>query len=365
MSSQSHILPVSTPNNLHFMGIDCLRALGCIAVTAYHIIWAFNKVAGSGFWVYDLLGKDGAGFQGFLVFFIISGYIIPNSLKGERVPMLKRFGVSRFLRLYPSFLLVLILGSLAQYGTLNDSRFLYGLTLFPSVFDVEVVFGHFWALEVIVLSYALVSMLFLLFGKLYMRVLFPVYVFFLSLSFSGGGLPSYGKTWHNFPLFLSLFFFGACLREVMKFKSSRLYFSYRSIGIGLISGLIILLPVYNIVIGLSLGEDERVRQFCHYGVWIIVFLFGAILAPLKSIFLARLGRSSYSTYLWHIFIIDRVMASINSGIADFLVGWPLPYYVVGMLIISLACGELAYQWIEQPIGRFGKKIATSSTSCGR
>jgi len=364
MSSQPHTFPVSTPGNPHFMGIDCLRALGCIAVTAYHIIWVFNQVAGSGFWVYNLLG-EGYGFQGFLIFFIISGYIIPNSLRGERFSRLKYFGLSRFFRLYPSFLLVLILSSLAQYGTLNDSRFLYGLTLFPNIFDEELVFGHFWALEVIVLSYVLVSMLFLLFGKLRMRVLFPVYVFFLYLSFSGGGLPSSSKNWQNSPLFLSLFFFGACLREVMKFKSARLCFSYRSIGIGLISGLILLLPVYNIVIGLSLGEDERVRQFCHYGMWVLAFLFGAILTPFNSAILARLGRSSYSTYLWHILIIDRVMASINSGIAGFLVGWSLPCYVVVMLIISLAFGEFVYQWVEQPIGRLGKKIATNSTSCGR
>jgi len=364
MSSQPYTLPSSTPSNPHFTGIDCLRALGCIAVTAYHIIWVFNKVAGSGFWVYNLLG-EGYGFQGFLVFFIISGYIIPNSLKGERVPMLRRFGTSRFFRLYPSFFLVLILGSLIKYGTLIDGRFLYGLTLFPSVFSVEMVFGHFWALEVIVLSYALTSMLFLIFGKPRMRVILPIYITFLYLSFSGDGLPIYSKTWGNFPLFLSLFFFGACLREVMKFKSSRLRFSYRAIGIGLISGLIILLPIYNIITGLSLGEDERVRQFCHYGVWIIAFLFGAILTPLKSVFLAILGRSSYSTYLWHIFIIDRVTASINSGIADFFVGWPLPCYVVVMLIVSLAFGHFVYQWIEQPIGSLGKKIASSSTSRAR
>jgi|GEM_PF-228046 len=362
MSSESHALPVSPSNNPHFTGIDCLRALGCMAVTTYHLIVEFHKVAGSGFWIFNLLGEKGSGFQGFLVFFIISGYIMPNSFRGERIPTLKRFGISRFFRIYPSFLIVLILGSLAKYGTLNDSRFLYGLTLFPSALGVGVVFGQFWALEVTVFSYVLVSMLFLLFGKLRMRVLFPMYVFFLYLSFSGGKLPRTGKTWQEVPLFLSLFFFGACLREVMKFRPSRLRFSYRSIGIGFVSGLIILLPIYNIVIGISLGEEERVRQFCFYGLWIIVFLFGAILTPLKSVFLARLGRSSYSTYIWHMVLVDGVIISIKSGATGFLAGWPLPYYVVVMLIISLAFGHFAYRWVEQPIGRLGKAIAARSIS---
>jgi len=362
MSSPSYASPASPSNNPHFTGIDCLRALGCIAVTAYHIIWGFNKVAGSGFWVYDLLGKGGAGFQGFLVFFIISGYIIPNSLKGERVPMLKRFFGARFFRLYPSFLLVLILGSLGKYGTLRDSRFLYGLTLFPGAFGMEVVVGPFWALEVTAFSYVLVSVLFLLFGKLCMRVLFPMYIAFLCLSFIGGRLPSSGKTWERVPLFLSLFFFGACLREVMKFKFTYLRFSYRSLGVGFIAGLILLLPIYNIVIGLSLGEEERVRQYCYYGVWIFVFIFGAILTPLKCTPLARLGRSSYSTYLWHMLLIDGVMVCLNSGRAGFLAGWSLPCYVLVMLTISLAFGEFTSRWIEQPIGRLGKKIVVATTS---
>jgi len=155
-----------------FIEIDTLRAVGCLLVLVYHAIWQSNKIAGSGFWLYEILGPEGRGFGGFLLLFIISGYIIPGSLRGRRIDGLIRFGITRFFRLYPSFWIVLILGALAKYSTLFDKRFLLGITMVPNMVGVEVVLGHLWTLELTLIFYTLIAFLFLVFGELGLGVLF-------------------------------------------------------------------------------------------------------------------------------------------------------------------------------------------------
>jgi len=53
------------------------------------------------------LFREGWGGLGVLLFFAISGYVIPNSLRGTRVRGLKRFVIHRFFRLWPTFWLCL------------------------------------------------------------------------------------------------------------------------------------------------------------------------------------------------------------------------------------------------------------------
>ncbi|WP_082780699.1 acyltransferase family protein [Cephaloticoccus primus] len=351
------------PKKLRFAEIDSLRAFGCVAVVVYHIIWQFNKVAGGGFWLYNLLGEEGNGFEGFLVFFIISGYVIPGSLRGERFLAVRRFAISRFFRLYPSFWFVLILGSLGKYRTLWDGRFWWGLTMLPSLAKVDIVLGHFWALEVTVISYVVLALLFLIFGKLRLRIVFPAYLISLALSFSRLALPSARGLWGRLPVFLSLLFFGACVREIMrldfprsKVRGQRCNWS-RCIGVGGVAAGMVVISLYHIWLGKAFGDEGKVRQFLFLLLWVIVFLFWAVLAPVRLSLMRVVGRASYSTYLWHMVIIHTVVIGIKSGLFNILAGWPLPLYVAVFLPVCLVFGAFAYRWVEQPIGELGKRIA--------
>jgi len=352
-------IPVAKP---HFPEIDQLRAIGCIMVTVYHAIWKFKDVAGGGLWLYDLLGQRDDGFQGFLIFFIISGYVIPESLRGERIRAVKRFAISRFFRLYPSFLLVIILGSLIKYKTLYDKRFWWGLTMQPSLAGVERVFGHFWALEVTTIFYVTIALIYLLFGRVRLRAIFPIYLFSLLLALSRSAVLVTSGMLPKLPILLSLLFFGACLRKVVRPReASRVErhqrFSRSSlVQIGAISGLMAVVPLYKIYPGITLDDSGLFREFSFMFLWLIAFLAFIILPLRRPSFLETTGKASYSIYIWHMPILHVVILSIKSGILNSFSGLPLPVYVLTYSGLCLAFGGLAYRYIEQPIVRIGKRI---------
>src|SRR5690606_8415878 len=76
--------------------LDALRGLGALAVVAEHVLpWAMPSLRPYWFNI---------GIYGVLVFFLVSGYIIPASL--ERRDDVRAFWISRLFRLYPIYLLV-------------------------------------------------------------------------------------------------------------------------------------------------------------------------------------------------------------------------------------------------------------------
>ncbi|WP_233508075.1 acyltransferase family protein [Spongiactinospora gelatinilytica] len=77
--------------------LDCLRGVGALAVVAEHMLP----------YVAPALRPDAfnLGMYGVLVFFLVSGYIIPASL--ERKGDIRAFWISRIFRLYPLYLLTI------------------------------------------------------------------------------------------------------------------------------------------------------------------------------------------------------------------------------------------------------------------
>ncbi|WP_049574380.1 acyltransferase family protein, partial [Nonomuraea sp. SBT364] len=77
--------------------LDALRGIGALAVVGEHLTtWAMPWLRPTAFNV---------GMYGVLVFFLVSGYIIPQSL--ERRGDLRGFWIGRVFRLYPLYLAVI------------------------------------------------------------------------------------------------------------------------------------------------------------------------------------------------------------------------------------------------------------------
>lgn len=136
-------------------GIDLLRAVLVLGVMAFHytIRWAPPDFP------YDILGYDAAysrhwaiGSFGVHMFFVISGYVITLSvLRAGSAP---RFAVSRFLRIYPAFLIAAVCAFavplLLGPWQLRSSPFdlLMTLLLVPTEFGAHYTDGAFWTLSV-------------------------------------------------------------------------------------------------------------------------------------------------------------------------------------------------------------------------
>ena len=134
--------------------IDGLRAIAALSVVAFHYTTRFDQifhhVAPTGF-------EFALGYLGVNLFFAISGFVIYMTLDGIRAPL--DFVISRFSRLFPTYwsavaltwVIVSIVG-LPGYGvTWNEA--IFNLSMLQSFFSVRDVDGVYWSLQVELLFY--------------------------------------------------------------------------------------------------------------------------------------------------------------------------------------------------------------------
>lgn len=135
--------------------LDGLRAVAVLLVLYAHLTrYVFTDLrAVTGEWLH-------AGPAGVMLFFLVSGYIIPASL--ERHGDLRAFWISRALRLYPMYLVaiaaVVVTGG---YVTSQPVTAVVGhVTMLPFLLDVPLVTPVLWTLSYEMVFYLLVSGLF-------------------------------------------------------------------------------------------------------------------------------------------------------------------------------------------------------------
>ncbi|UBU17309.1 acyltransferase family protein [Nonomuraea gerenzanensis] len=138
--------------------LDALRGIGALAVVAEHLLPWFVPALRP-YWF-------SLGVYGILVFFLVSGYIIPTSL--ERHGDVRAFWISRFFRLYPLYLAVIALvlalawwvpvrGEVPRDGSAVAAH----ATMLLDVVSVGGVADTMWTLSYEMVFYLLVTALFL------------------------------------------------------------------------------------------------------------------------------------------------------------------------------------------------------------
>ena len=137
-------------NNNRVEILDLLRFLSALSVVFYHFLyrgWKTDNLSDLNFNFYDGIFKY--GYLGVQVFFIISGFVIYLSIEKRS---LKKFFISRFTRLYPTFWLCLTITLLFIYF-LDDGRFYIGFInsalnylMFSKLVGVPFADGAYWTL---------------------------------------------------------------------------------------------------------------------------------------------------------------------------------------------------------------------------
>lgn len=152
--------------------LDALRGVAVLAVVAEHLTYlVFTEVRHTVIVPWFDIGKYGV-----MVFFLVSGYIIPASL--ERHGSVRRFWTSRFLRLYPLLIvavacLLVLSAAGATPGVVTRlnrdpvTMVVAHATLLQDVLGVWNVLGVLWTLTYEMLFYLLVTALFI--GGLHRR----------------------------------------------------------------------------------------------------------------------------------------------------------------------------------------------------
>jgi peptidoglycan/LPS O-acetylase OafA/YrhL len=133
--------------------LDALRAVAALLVVYAHLSHYLLRGARqvSAEWLH-------AGPAGVMLFFLVSGYIIPASL--ERHGDLRRFWISRLTRLYPLYLVVCAVVAVALPVT--GAQVIAHLTMLPQLLGAPLVTPVVWTLSFEMAFYLIVAALFAL-----------------------------------------------------------------------------------------------------------------------------------------------------------------------------------------------------------
>jgi peptidoglycan/LPS O-acetylase OafA/YrhL len=158
----TNVVPV-VPGRSRLSWLDALRGLAALTVVYWHMRPLADFGVPSKVWQFFDLGKCGV-----VLFFLISGYIIPISL--ERTGDLRKFWISRIFRLYPAFLvattLMLVLmtagassfpGQLVQHTTVG---LVAHATMTQGLLGVSNLVAIYWTLSYEMVFYFVVAGLF-------------------------------------------------------------------------------------------------------------------------------------------------------------------------------------------------------------
>lgn len=141
--------------------LDALRGVAVAAVFMQHLLWQVWRAPATPelarhlvfWWTHEgfNLGRFGV-----VLFFLLSGYVIPLSFRGNR-PYFDFF-VSRFLRLYPAYWLSVIFAVITAVALtkvqFDAVQFFANLSMVQKLFGVSDVNGVYWSLFIELVFYA-------------------------------------------------------------------------------------------------------------------------------------------------------------------------------------------------------------------
>jgi len=337
-----------------FSEVDSLRAVACALVIIAHA----EDPSGV------ILQTFPLGHTGVLMFFAISGFVIPSSLRGTRWEGFKHFAVRRFWRLYPPLWGTLLLMYLVGTRDLSVSQWFSQATMIPRYLGSMLLSPHFWTLEVEFVFYAVSALLFLLVGHLRWCVLLLAY----SLCGIGVIFPSAMSGWLHAEC-LMVMFWGACCREVLQIDFSRWNCLapikgvkwVRATVLGLLTGVLVFCPLGGIYFGFYEQDYPQIRDGLALTCAALGFLFWVILRPVRVSWLSCVGRWTYSTYLLHFGVMTTFLRVFRLFSIENPSSVPMIFPSI-VIVASFTVGAVAYRWIEKPSDRIGKRLTRRRTA---
>jgi peptidoglycan/LPS O-acetylase OafA/YrhL len=342
-----------------YANIDGLRAIAALGVMVEHMFGDLLRqtppAAGPMNTVGDLLVQNvSLGRFGVALFFLISGFVVPFSIGGERP--LPNFVVSRVFRLYPA--LWLALAVLATMACLAGEptklvTILANMTMAPTLFGQAWLSPIYWTLFIELSFYILVALLFSV-GKLrHVGVLSALSLALVAATAIPVQLRVHGIA--NLPvqylgMHLSFLFLGLLLRLWLVERIP----GARAAALALVLAQIVAVPLvaeFSLARGDNFIMEGLTPVFTAYVLAFVVFFAAVRFDRPRSLLLARIGMISYSMYLFH--------WTVNVAVYRFLPLTGQLSDIVTMLIctiFTLLVSWLVYRMVERPMIMFGRAI---------
>ncbi|MHA2936927.1 acyltransferase family protein [Vibrio sp. RC27] len=330
--------------------IDSIRGIAAILVFVYHCC----ETVGIRIDFVDL------GRIGVVVFFIISGFIIPLSLQDDTHQPIKRFLIKRFFRLYPVYWASIILSVLILF-LFNHAEFLekdifvnsvsqviINFSMIQKAFGVENVLGPYWTLFIELVFYGACAALFYIKQLHSIKTILALIVLFSLGALVGGFVRfQYGINLPIIlPIALSVMFYGSFLRYYLINNRTELLLPLVAISIFYMVCLFITFKLYY--------QDVWVRWYLTY---FFSFFFCILLltkVKIRNKIFVYLGKISYSFYLLHMLCIAIVFHYFKEMEISFVLA------TLVSLFFTIVLSDLSYRFIEMKSISMGRRFVTTS-----
>lgn len=347
-------------------GIEALRGIAASLVVCQHAseILGSSPVVTGGRGISSIVNFLDFGRIGVICFFLISGYVIPFSLRQEEQGAILKFAVKRFFRLYPAYWLSLIVGTALANVVLADAdgvgwgQFLANLTMLQTYLGFQHVVGLYWTLQTELVFYFAAAGLFAVqWLRRADRIVLCICVFVAVFVLVQGGQKllafDVAKEHGYAPFLLAVMLSGTLLRlstEGAHTSGLRRYYVP-----------IALLAVFGIpagVLTLGLFGIEVVKGPITFGASHLLglCLFGAGLVwsrpPKVAVWL---GTVSYSLYLFHPLVIQLLRLAVESTLDD-TGGVPFGLVVCVAFGLSVLFAWVIYTVVERPSIELGRIV---------
>ncbi|WP_268797022.1 acyltransferase family protein [Pseudomonas huanghezhanensis] len=328
--------------------LDALRGIAALLVVFTHF---YAPLLGH-VWVLDYLIDPGK--LGVLWFFMISGVVIPFSLKpGPDGP--SRFLISRFMRLYPAYwlslLVFLVMLKISGSALPAWPQVIANLSMVQAAMGFDDVIGLYWTLFIEVVFYALCLALFVA-GKLddvAFRSRCALLFLLMALAMGAVRAVTERKLPVALPLALSLMFFGSVWRQWLLGEHSRQL--TRNLLLLLVGFAVLLPPTLIMAYNKDMGTGETWGRYLFtYFVAISSFLLLTRSVRLHHPALVWLGAVSYSLYLLH-----PSMLMLSHWLLEPTGASPL---IVALFatVLTLGFAHLSFRLIETPFIQLGRRL---------
>ena len=366
--------------------IDAQRGLAAILVIWLHATDAFKQLPTPpvGDLLYAFSAALDTGRVGVILFFAISGFVIPSSLRAignqTKADALRVFLIRRVFRLYPAYWLSVV--GAALLGLLFMTPFslqtvLLNLTMIQSVFGAPDVLGLYWTLLLELIFYIACACLFTLgalqqprglvvgmFAGPIIFIVLPRCVHLLNPNWlhptSAGPFLNYLT---EYALFISVMFWGAlfrCWHDHDQAEGTPPFSRAILVVLILFPLGVCALPVLNWIFYAYLPSAlaSKLSVFMPpVSVGLGLFILLSTKLQINSRFTTWLGEISYSMYLFHPIVFYTLFALLRDNRLPGLANAHLGVYLLLSVLGSIALSALIYYAVEKPMIRLGRQLS--------
>ena len=344
--------------------IDTIRGLAALAVIYFHFAEHMLKTDqvqnGFEWWVFTGLTQYvDLGKIAVIMFFAVSGFVVPFSLDAHSQTPVRDFAISRFFRLYPTYWLSIPLGAFAFYilpgREISAATVLANITMFQQFFGVENIILLYWTLQIELIFYGLCVLLFKAgFLQRTTGVAAAVAVMLLAAVAMAAARYHLGKALPvALPLSLAIMFWGAVWRSWQIEQRA----DARRAAFILLALIALSVPLISVLAyGRDLGFGQTwYRYTATYWAALLLFVLMTTRCRVEGVIFAWLGAISYGLYLFGPVAQEVVITVARSiGVAG---GGHL--MIASAMVVTIALAAPVHLFVERPCIRLGRRLVTA------